>query len=75
MMVGWTIYAKPKDFPDKFVARRWCALDGEVLATEDHFADKDLDTVRRHVRRKMNGRGVNMGRQPGDDPVILETWL
>jgi hypothetical protein len=64
----WTVYDHPSDFPDGYVARRF---DGEQ-PTSDVIESADLDLVRYSLAMK----GLFcLARSPGDDPVILETWL
>lgn len=71
MISGWTIYDHPHDRPDCFVARRWFALDGEVLQTSDVFAASTLD----EVRAMMPPGFVRFPRHGLDDPSIIEVWL
>lgn len=66
----WTVYERPLDHPEKFVARRWIATQQPSPTDDVLFAD-DLDSL-----RKMMPSGlVKMQRQQGDDPVIVETWI
>lgn len=67
----WTITENPSDHPGKFVARLWL-VEGRVIAatTDIHIAD-DLKAV----RAMLPGGLINIGRQPEDDPVIVETWI
>lgn len=64
----WTIYDKPKDYPDVFVARRFI-LD---QATKDMFIGRTLDEIRQPFQ--LAGFAC-MKRAETDDPVIVETWL
>jgi hypothetical protein len=70
----WTIYDHPSDYPDDYVARRWdIDVTGQV-ATPDIIggAGDDLAGLRDTFRRA----GLHcMGREPGDDAKIVETWL
>ena len=66
----WTVYERPLDHPEQFVARRWVATPQPVPTDEVLFAH-DLDDL----RQKMPSGLVRMPRQPGDDPVIVETWI
>ena len=69
----WTIYRKPSDYPDKFVARRFVIAGGENCATDDVLtADRQTDLFTA-VRERLAAEGIKgfwMPRQPGDDPVI-----
>lgn len=64
----WTIYDNPKDYPGKFVARRF-ELDrptGTVLVANTLI----------ELRRQMMEWGLTrLPRAEEDDPVIVETWL
>lgn len=64
----WTVYDHPRDWPDYYVAREW-KLDEP---TDNFECYRDLE----RLRRAMQTKGlVRLERNPGDDPVILETWL
>lgn len=67
----WTITANPADFPGKIVARRFL-IEGRVVAvtTDTHIAE-DLEAVRAMLPLGL----INIGRQPEDDPVIVESWI
>lgn len=73
----WAIYNKPRDYPDKYVARRWTieAVSPGIYkekATNDVVISKSLD----EIRRQMLWRGLaKLDRFINDDPIILETWL
>jgi hypothetical protein len=64
----WAVYDHPKDFPDRFVARKFIY---------DRMTDKvitapDLTTLRTHFQQ----RGLcRLPRDPSDDPVIVECWI
>lgn len=65
----WTycIYKHPKDFPDKYVVRRFI---GEQ-PTDYHFVADTLEEVRDAIPSGL----FRMDRQVNDDPVIVEVWL
>lgn len=70
-----TVYDRPLDFPDSYVARRF-----EMnKATTDIFAHKDLVAVRQWCRSRLILAGqdypMRMPRDNSDDRVILETWI
>jgi len=71
----WTVFHKTKDFGDKYVVRRF----EMERATEDHFSDDSLDTVRDWIRKSALSfnqvEPYRMDRQTGDDPVIVEVWV
>ena len=64
----WTIYERPTDYPNNFVARQW-VLD---KPTENIIMGPDIETLR--------GYFLEMGltcvvRSPQDESQIVETWL
>lgn len=70
-----TIYEHPDDFPDSFVARRFY---GE-FATNDFKIAPSIDPLRAwakaQVEQRNRSQGVNLGRDPKDDPKIVESWI
>lgn len=70
--LNWTIYDHPKDYPDNFVVRRWRLGDGgePVPDQECHLADS-LEEARKYIPLGL----VRMEPSPGEDPVIVETWI
>ena len=64
----WTVYRSPRDYPGKYVARRF---------------ELDRPTHGRHRRRRARQRAgadgaartYRLDRYPDDDPVIVEVWL
>jgi hypothetical protein len=67
----WTIYDRPLDHPDGFLARRHESGETFKGPTSDAFTG-DLETLRQTFRRA--GLTV-IPREPNDDPRIVETWL
>lgn len=68
----WTVYDHPADFPDCFVARLYVVGSGPNFgATNRIVTGETLDAVRAQLPPGL----YNAGRQPGDDPKIVETWL
>lgn len=65
----WTIYEKPRDFPDKWCVRVWW---GEVSEPTGHACDS-LELARLVVEKQ--GGCFRIPRSPDDDPVIVESWL
>jgi hypothetical protein len=63
----WTVYQHPRDMPDAYVARLF--LTGKP--TEQVVQAPTLDEVRALIPPGL----YRMPRQPGDDPVIVETWF
>src|SRR3954463_3918910 len=72
IMIVWVITDHPKDYPDEYVLRPQFAVRGEPNGRASRMAwtSPDLDELRElvcHLHR--------MPHQPGEDPVILETWI
>ena len=63
----WTIYDRPKDFPDSYVARRF------------EYDTPTMDVIKGtlpRLRQSFRRCGLTcLTRSPGDDTVIVETWL
>lgn len=66
----WHVYDRPKDYPTQYVARRWEVLN-EPSATTDIFVADTLDGLRNLLPQGL----YRLPASPGDDPVILETWV
>lgn len=67
----WVVYDHPKDFPDHYVARRF--INEQAQNGEGDVIVKD-DLI--EIRNAMYARGLfRLGRDPSDDPVIVEMWL
>ena len=66
------VYKNPRDFPGKFVVRRWDVLPGAEDAIPDMVctAVDTIDAARALVPSRMQ----NLGRVSIDDPAILEVW-
>jgi hypothetical protein len=67
----WTIFEKPLDHPDGFIARRFESTKGGVEAT--------MDTVLgelQHIRDTFDRAGlIKLARDAADEPTIVETWV
>lgn len=64
----WTVYNRPRDWPSWYVARMFA----NDKPTGNLLLCRDIDVL----RDELAGWGlVPMERSPGDDPVILESWL
>jgi hypothetical protein len=67
----WTIYDRPKDFPEGFIARRFEVAGGETVTTRD-----TLNGALNDIRLAFERAGlVNICRQEGDEPQIVESWI
>lgn len=67
MMISWTIYDHPSDFPNTYVARRFVNAKPSTSIIEG-----DLEDIR-VVLQEMGL--ICFQRSPSDDPKIVETWL
>lgn len=73
----WCIYGSPKDYPGKFVVRRWSVLPAAPPLPARPSPDQDckvfdtLDQARDFVPQGY----FRIGRADHDDSCIVETWL
>ncbi len=69
----WTVFEKPTDFPQDYVARRFVIQGGEPpWGTEEKIVSKSLDLI----RASMQARGlILLPRDENDQPRILESWI
>ena len=66
-----TIYEKPADFPDEYVARIW---DGQgPRATNIIVKGKSVEELRKDIAAA--GFKICYPRAAGDEPHIVETWM
>jgi hypothetical protein len=63
----WTVYEKPADFPDQFVARMWV----NDRPTGHIVHANSLAEVRGLIPEVL----FRMSRSVGDDPTIVESWV
>jgi len=70
-MIIFTVYENPKDYPGKFVIRRFVGTvpDQQPTAVSDTLQGARADLLKIHPHL------VHLSRRAGDDPVIVETWL
>lgn len=68
----WTIYERPRDYPDGYIARRHEVGGGpRPLATGDTVTG-GLE----EIRRVFWGVGLaKLSRSPDDEPQIVESWV
>lgn len=68
----WTVYDRPSDYPDSFVARRHVVRAGGItVATLDAVFSTSLDGV----RAKLPPGLYRMPRHADDEPHIVESWI
>ena len=63
----WTVYKHPRDYPDKFVARKF-VLD---KPTSEILIGNTLEEIRTLLPKGL----TRMERDENDKPVIVETWI
>jgi len=64
----WVVYDHPKDFPTKFVARKYNA----ETPTGNIILSDNLGELRNLIPEKYN---THLMRNYADDPTIMELWL
>jgi len=67
----YAIYSHPSDFPSSFVVRRWTIDRRPRPDIAAHAIVGTLGAARKSIPAGL----VNVGREPGDDSVIVEVWL
>jgi hypothetical protein len=69
----WAIYERPRDMPEiPFVVRGFSVRGSEIVPDSEHRVADDLEGARGQLPATAD---VNLGRQPNDDPKIVETWM
>lgn len=64
----FTVYENPRDYPGKFVVRRWLDF---IPDTKPMIVCDSLDLARAVIPQS----AVCLGRYAEDDPAIREVWL
>lgn len=67
----WTVYDRPKDYPDGFIARMYLIYPGFSVASPSTVTGATLAQVRAALPPGL----YCMPRNPNDDPVIVESWI
>lgn len=70
-LVLHTIYKHPKDYPTKFVVRKFTARTGITIVDNNAETADTLIEARQLVPPGL----YRLNRSPIDDPVIVETWI
>ena len=68
----YVIYDNATDYPGEFVCRVQRVIGGQIFADRDLFA---RGTTLNDVRVKLPPGLYNLGRNPGDEPHIVEVWI
>lgn len=66
-LILWTVYDKPLDFPDNFVARKFL----NSSPTQEVLTATSLDEIRALLPLGL----TRLPRMDEDDPNIVEVWL
>lgn len=70
----WTIFFGPSDYPGKYVLKKFTIVGGQLEPTpapEPTAITLTLEQARKHLPDGL----VNMGRDPKDEPIVVETWI
>ena len=67
----WTIYDRPRDYPDGFIARLHEVADGETKATDTTLTG-ELEEIRKMLWR---AGMMKLTRDEQDEPPIVESWV
>jgi hypothetical protein len=72
-LVMYTIYRKPLDFPDDFVVRKIFAYKGNPTPVPGPILGvvKTYEEALSKIPPGLN----SLGRDPGDHPSVVETWI
>jgi len=70
-MSQYVIYNNPRDYPGKYVMRRWDIRAGEMIATDNMELAETLEEIRGKVPPGL----YCLERFEDDDPCIVEVWL
>jgi hypothetical protein len=68
----WTVYDKPTDHPNGFIARLYEVGKGEVVVTNKMIAKPELTPIREVF---LKAGLTKLKRAPGDEPRIVESWV
>jgi hypothetical protein len=68
----WTVYDRPDEYPDGYIARMFEAAPGGATTPTDIVLTGKLDGIR-HVLAQ--ARRIRLDRKPDDAPQVVETWL
>jgi len=67
----WCIYDHPADYPNHYVLRRWLVGGGKLVPDEKCQLARTIGEARKLVPTGL----YCLGRLPGDDRCIAETWV
>lgn len=67
----FVIYDSPRDFPGRFVTRRWSVTKGQKSTAHEATDHATLDEARQAVPQGLKC----LPRQPEDEPQVVEAWF
>lgn len=69
----WVVYHRPRDLPGvEYAARaQWAEPGGVIAKAAEHLEAPTLAAIRAALPPGL----ACIGREPGDDPVIVECWI
>jgi hypothetical protein len=67
----WTVYRRPLDFPDLYIARPHLIEPGQTEPMPFHLQAATLAELRKLLLFGL----YRMDRQPGDEAQIAESWM
>jgi hypothetical protein len=71
VLIIWTIYENPKDYPGLFIARPFALARGNPRPSPFHLEGTSLSELREQLPHSL----VQLGRREEDEPQIVEVWL
>jgi hypothetical protein len=71
----YVIYDHPSDYPDHYVVRRHLVEEGGKMSVDPklHMQSKVLEVLQHSLVFEMGL--TRLDREPGDDPVIIESYI
>lgn len=70
-----TVYNRPDDYPDKFVARVWDVNRPTNLVAVAETHEQLLEAIPIHQMTRMGGGQDDDPVIVDDDPVVVEVWI
>lgn len=70
----YVVYHNPKDYPGKWVVRKWLVCQGEKEPLPDHIPVVVADSKTTALGKIPMGMHC-IPRFPDDDPCVVEVWL
>lgn len=68
----YVVYQRPRDYPEKFVVRRWAVGDGPEPRATDFFT---LHETLEEARESIPSWLIRFNRSDHDDPCIVESYI